>query len=74
MNQPLLRDLYTLTATLDGKTFRKPVRADSDEEAMMDAINQVMAYAYANKEGAWAKGLIELTDPNGLLVNSMDAK
>jgi hypothetical protein len=74
MNMPLLRDLYTLTATLDGITSRKSLRAFSDEEAMSDAIHKILAYAHVAQTGPWAKGRIELTDPNGYIIEVMEAK
>jgi hypothetical protein len=70
MNMPLLRDLYTLTATLDGTTTRKSVQSDNDGDAIQQAVGKIMAYAM--KSDTWAKGFIVLTDPEGRQIGNMN--
>jgi hypothetical protein len=65
---------YQLTATLDDKTVLTSFIADDDADAMMEAIYYIMDEAYNDKLGPWAKGRIELTDPNGDTINTMEAK
>ena len=66
--------IYTLTASRNGKTQTRKITADSDEWATLDAIDIIMDLAYANKEGAWAKGEITLTAPNGEIIRQMEEK
>lgn len=65
---------YTLTATLDRNTNRKTIQAPNESLAMMQAIDHIMDKAWQNKNGAWAKGAIKLTDNQGNLVAEMGEK
>jgi hypothetical protein len=65
---------YQLTATLDDKTLLVSITAHDDAEAMGEAIPYIMDEAYNDKLGPWAKGLIELTNPEGDIINTMEAK
>jgi hypothetical protein len=67
--------MYQLTATIDSNNDEAYVfEASSDEEATMTAIGYIMDTAYADKNGPWAKGAITLTDPDGNVLRTMDAK
>ena len=64
---------YTLTAELDTTIAEVIITADSEDEATMNAIGVVLDNAYDNA-GVWAKGAITLTDSNGNVLHTMDAK
>jgi hypothetical protein len=67
--------MYQLTATIDSTNDEAYVfEASSDEEATITAIDYIMDTAYADKNGPWAKGAITLTDPDGNVLRTMDAK
>ena len=63
---------YTLKAMLDDTANGSYIHADTNEDAMMQAIGYIMDRAM-NSE-LWAKGLIELRDIEGRLVAEMGAK
>lgn len=64
---------YRLTAELNGK--KSTVSLDTTEDdAIFDAVNIIMDRAYADKTGPWAVGAIELIDPAGNVIQSMEAK
>ena len=65
---------YILTATLDGETETVTLSSSSDFTASLDALPIIMDNAHEDKQGVWAKGEIVLTDPNGNVVNRMEAK
>lgn len=67
-------ETYTLTAELAGNKDTVPIEAPDDFEAQMEAIKFILDTAYEDKEGPWAKGSIQLLDPQGELINSMEAK
>jgi len=64
---------YTLTAELDTTIAEAIITADSEDEAVMNAIGIILDNAYGNT-GVWAKGAITLTAPNGKVLHSMGAK
>ena len=67
--------MYQLTATIDSTNDEAYVfEASSDEESTITAIDYIMDTAYADKNGPWAKGAITLTDPDGNVLRTMDAK
>ncbi len=66
--------MYRLEATLDTTIAEVILSAESDEEAVMDAIGVIMDNSYVDKEGVWAKGAIALIDPKGNVIHTMDAK
>lgn len=66
--------IYTLTATLAGDTELVSIDAPNEMEATMDAITFILDSAHEDKEGAWAKGSIELTAPDGTVIQTMEAK
>lgn len=49
-----------------------PIEAIDDESAMMIAIDQILGRAKTSS--TWAKGLITLSDPDGNVIQTMDAK
>ena len=49
-----------------------PIEAIDDESAMMFAIDQILGRAKTSS--TWAKGLITLSDPDGNVIQTMDAK
>jgi hypothetical protein len=65
---------YRLEAVLGTVVATAILGADSDEDATMDAIGVILDNAYADKKGPWAKGAITLTNPNGEVIHTMDAK
>lgn len=65
---------YTLTAELNGDTRTVKIEAFDDTSATIEAITVIMDTAYEDKEGPWAKGAIELIDPQGEILHSMEAK
>jgi|LakMenEpi03Aug12_release.lakeMendotaPanAssembly.Ray.scaffolds.fasta_scaffold840301_2 hypothetical protein len=67
--------MYQLTAKIEGGTNEAYLfDASSDEEATITAIGYIMDAAYAHKSGAWAKGAISLSDPDGNTIRTMNAK
>lgn len=46
----------------------------TEDDAIFDAVNIIMDRAYADKTGPWAVGAIELIDPAGNVIQSMEAK
>ena len=65
---------YTLEAVLDTTIAEVILDSESDEQAVLDAIEVIMDNAYADKSGPWAVGEITLTDPAGNILQSMAAK
>lgn len=63
---------YTLTATLKGIVNTVPFTSDSDEHAIVDAAFKVLSVAPSSR--LWATGLIELRDPDGVVISTMPAK
>jgi hypothetical protein len=63
---------YTLKATLDDTASGVHIEANTDEDAMMQAIPIILDKATDND--LWAYGLIELRDIEGRLIRSMDPK
>lgn len=66
--------MYRLEAVLDDRIETIRIRARFDDEATMEAIHAIMDEAYEDKTGPWAKGAITLTDPDGNVLHTMDAK
>ena len=66
--------MYRLEAVLDDRIETIHIRAGFDDEATMEAIHAIMDEAYEDKTGPWAKGAITLTDPDGNVLHTMDAK
>ena len=67
--------MYQLTAQMNNNDdVAYLFEASSDDEASMIAVGYIMDTAYADKAGPWAKGRIELRDPNGNIIRTMDAK
>ena len=66
--------MYKLTAANDSDHIIHYFDASSDDQAMMEAIHTIMDKAYEDKAGPWAIGAITLTDQNGNVLQSMDAK
>jgi hypothetical protein len=64
---------YTLTAELGDDSESITIEALGDSDAMMDAIREIMSRAY-QQDNAWAKGRIELINPDGEVVQTMEAK
>jgi hypothetical protein len=65
---------YQLTATLADKTELVSITAHDDADAIGDAIPFIMTEAWEDKLGPWAKGSIELTNPEGDIIADMSAK
>ena len=66
--------MYQLTAEDANAKIIWRFDASSNDEATMTAIGKIMDNAYADKQGVWAKGAITLTDPDGNVIHTMDAK
>ena len=66
--------MYRLEAALDTTIAEVILDAESDDEAIMDAIGVIMDNAYSDKRGVWAKGAITLIAPNGSVIHTMAAK
>ena len=66
--------MYQITAMLNSTGEDYLFEAESDDQATMTAIGIIMDNAYADKTGPWAKGAITLTDPDGNVLHTMDAK
>jgi hypothetical protein len=64
---------YTLTAELGNDSESITIEALGDSDAMMDAIGVIMDKAY-QQDNAWAKGRIELINPDGEVIKFMEAK
>lgn len=67
-------DRYVLTATKDGHTNAHVIKADSTLTATVEAIAYILDKAYDDKTGSWATGNIKLIDPNGTVIQEMEAK
>ena len=65
---------YTLTASLEDDFDYTAVFAESDNEATLAAIGEIMDKAHRNKQGPWALGEIKLLGPSGDLLREMPAK
>jgi len=63
---------YTLQASTRYSVQAVPIEAIDDESAMMFAIDQILGRAKTSS--TWAKGLITLCDPDGTVIQTMDAK
>jgi hypothetical protein len=63
---------YTLQATTSTTAQAVPIEAIDDESAMLQAIDQILGRAITSP--VWARGLITLTDPDGIVIQTMDAK
>lgn len=63
---------YTLTARLGTATRQIRFEAGNDNEATLDASFKILDLAYRNP--IWAKGAIQLHNPEGVLLNEMEAK
>ena len=65
---------YTLKAKLNGKTNTKTVWASRDDVATLEAIRHIMEKAHAKQSSSWAIGEIVLTNDNGEILQTMEAK
>ena len=65
---------YSLTAYLGKQKSRKTIHAESQSDAMWQAMAHVMDAAHADQDGPWALGTIILDDPDGYALYTMDAK
>lgn len=65
---------YILTATLGTTIAEVLLDAESDEDATMDAIGVIMDNAHAYPDDVWGKGAITLTDSEGRVIHTMEAK
>jgi protein associated with RNAse G/E len=63
---------YTLVAVMDDTSNGTFINAQTNEDAMMQAINFILDKAMDSK--LWAKGHIKLMDIEGRLVAEMGAK
>ena len=63
---------YTLQASTRYSVQAVPIEAIDDESAMMFAIDQILGRAKTSQ--VWAKGRITLCDPDGTVIQTMDAK
>ena len=68
-----MRTYYTLTAELDGRRNSVTIDATDDADAILTATFRVLSLAYPNV-ALWARGAITLTDANGRVIQTMDAK
>jgi hypothetical protein len=66
--------MYTLTATLGNVTKTIRIKAVLDQEALVMSTHAILDEAHEDKAGPWAKGAITLTDPDGYVIDSMEAK
>jgi len=66
--------MYKLTAENDSEHIIHYFDASSDDQAVMEAIHTILDKSYEDKAGPWAIGAITLTDQNGNVLQSMDAK
>lgn len=64
---------YTLSAILGKERRTKTIHADSEMDAMFQAIKHVLDKAHANRGGAWEHGHIILSDSEGFPIHTMDA-
>lgn len=69
-----MNSTYTLTAHLGLERKTKTIHADTQIEATLEAITHVLDKAYENQTGAWANGVIVLSDSDGFAIHTMDAK
>jgi len=63
---------FTLTATLGDRTRTHRWESADDASATLDGTMIVMDRAY--RDPVWARGRIELTDADGNVVQTMEAK
>ena len=63
---------YTLQASTRYSVQAVPIEAIDDESAMVIAIDQILGRAKTSS--TWAKGLITLSDPDGTVIQTMDAR
>jgi len=66
--------MYKLTAEDANVKLIWRFDASSDDQAMIEAIFQILDRAEEDPAGPWAKGAVTLTDANGNVIQSMDAK
>jgi hypothetical protein len=64
--------MYTLQATTSEVASAIGIEALDDEDAMYQAIDQVMGRAMSSE--TWATGHIVLSDPTGRVIKEMLAK
>lgn len=64
---------YKLTAILGRERRTKTIHADSQMEAMFEAVGHILDKAYEEQDGPWAHGHVILEDSNGLTLHTMDA-
>lgn len=65
---------YYLTAELKNQTEKEIIQASCENEATLAAIDVIMNNAFQQKESAWAKGYIKLTNKAGDIIREMEAK
>ena len=66
--------MYKLTAEDAESNVIYYFDAPSDDQAVMEAIHTILDKSYEDNSGPWALGAITLTDQNGNVLQSMDAK
>jgi hypothetical protein len=67
-----MQELYTLKATLDGRTKWIHLAADNEYQATHEAVGYILEEARRHR--IWAQGLIELINPAGRVIRTMDPK
>lgn len=67
--------MYRLEAVLDDRVETIHIKDTlTEDEATMEAMWAIMDEAYEDNSGPWALGAITLTDSEGNVLQSMDAK
>lgn len=64
---------YTVSAILGKERRTKTIHADSEMDAMFQAIKHVLDKAYQNYGSPWESGHIILSDSEGRTLHTMDA-
>ena len=65
---------YEIHATLGNQISGVTFSAPSDDEAIIEAVNIIMDRAYDDKSGPWAVGSVALTNSEGEILQTMEAK
>ena len=67
--------MYKLEAKLGDRVAVIRIKSTlTEDEATMEAMWAIMDEAYEDNSGPWALGAITLTDSEGNVLQSMDAK
>lgn len=64
---------YTLTAHLGRDHRTTTIEADSQLDALSQAVNQIIWKGKVEDGGPWAHGIVVLSDSDGYSIHTIDA-